>query len=124
MENAIQHTSPGDVIRLSAQREDGFARLVVEDTGAGIGPAELSTLFERFTTGADAGGRRGTGLGLALVRAVARGHGGEVRVRSVLGQGSSFELVLPVCARERAGGVPIGTSLPGDDQGGLPSGAT
>jgi two-component system, OmpR family, sensor kinase len=93
LENAVQHTSPGDVIRLSvAGDRGGSAGLVVEDTGEGIAPAELDHVFERFRTGT---GSRGTGLGLALVRAVALGHGGEVRVRSTLGAGSRFELVLP-----------------------------
>ncbi len=123
MENAIQHTGRCDMIRLSVLRADDFARLVVEDTGTGIAPAELATLFERFTIGADSG-RRGTGLGLALVQAVARGHGGEVRVRSVPGQGSTFELVLPVRAPERAEDVPVMTTLPGNNQGGSSRGAT
>jgi signal transduction histidine kinase len=123
MENAIQHTSPGDVIRLSVLRDGDFARLVVTDTGTGIAPLELASIFERFATGADSRGRRGTGLGLALVRAVARGHGGETRVRSVLGQGSTFELVLPVRARDRVPDGPIMATLPDDSQGGSPRGA-
>jgi two-component system, OmpR family, sensor kinase len=105
LENAVQHTSVGGMIRLSVYRAraaDGkggadraCARLVVSDTGAGIAPTELASIFERFATGSGRAGRRGTGLGLALVRAVARGHGGDVRVRSVLGEGSTFELLLP-----------------------------
>jgi two-component system, OmpR family, sensor kinase len=98
LENATQHTGQGDMIRLSVLRSDDppVARLIVEDTGAGIAATELATIFERFATGAGPTGRRGTGLGLALVRAVARGHGGDVRARSTLGTGSAFELVLPV----------------------------
>jgi signal transduction histidine kinase len=97
LENAVQHTRPGDTIRLSVVRTDGAAaaRLIVEDTGAGIGPAELAHIFERFATRPQAG-RRGTGLGLALVRAVAEGHGGEVVASSTLDRGSRFELILPL----------------------------
>ncbi len=97
MENAIQHTGPSAMIRLSVRRADDpeFARLIIEDSGDGIAPAELTSIFERFATGSGSAGRRGTGLGLPLVRAVARGHGGEVRVQSVPGAGSTFELVLP-----------------------------
>ena len=99
LENAVQHTQPDDLIRLSVAASDdgsGRASLIVQDTGSGIAADELPRVFERFSTGAppDAG-RRGTGLGLSLVRAVAQGHGGEVRATSVPGLGSKFEIVLP-----------------------------
>jgi signal transduction histidine kinase len=68
----------------------------VQDSGTGIEAADLEHIFERFATGSPAVGRRGTGLGLALVRAVAEGHGGEVRAQSTPGLGSRFELLLPV----------------------------
>jgi signal transduction histidine kinase len=98
LENAIQHTGPDDVIRLSVRLIDQAAHMIIEDTGAGIARAQLARIFDRFTTTPGAGGHRGTGLGLPLVRAIARGHGGEVRVRSSPGEGSKFELMLPVTA--------------------------
>lgn len=103
LENAVQHTGAGDTIRLSVRQDDEAksARLVVEDSGEGIMPAEIDHIFDRFRTGPARGGPRGTGLGLTLVRAVALGHGGAVRVRSTPGAGSSFELVLPMTARPR-----------------------
>jgi signal transduction histidine kinase len=103
LENAVQHTGPGDTIRLSVRLDDEAksARLTVEDSGEGIMPAEIDHIFERFRTGPARGGPRGTGLGLTLVRAVALGHGGEVQVRSTPGAGSSFELALPTTARSR-----------------------
>jgi len=81
--------------------EEGSRRVsvVVQDTGTGIAADELTQIFERFTTGSrPAAGGRGTGLGLALVRAVAEGHGGEVTATSVPGLGSKFELALPASA--------------------------
>jgi two-component system OmpR family sensor kinase len=98
LENAVRHTTAGEEIRLSALRDhDGrTARMIVADSGEGIAPAELDPIFDRFRSGSQLGGTRGTGVGLALVRAVARAHGGEVRVRSAPGAGSEFELVLPV----------------------------
>jgi len=102
LENAVRHTAAGDVIKLSViasgagplvPRPD--VRVTVADRGSGI-PAELLPhVFDRFRVG-DGPNRRGTGLGLPLVRAVARAHGGEVLVRTWPGQGSSFELMLPL----------------------------
>jgi signal transduction histidine kinase len=71
------------------------ARIVVADAGTGIPADQLPFIFDRFRTGDD-GRSRGTGLGLPLVRAVARAHGGDVTVRSEPGKGSEFELTLPV----------------------------
>ena len=120
LENAVRHTADGDPIRLSVLRSpDGeTARMIVADGGEGILPAELDRIFERFRTGSRLGGTRGTGLGLALVRAVARAHGGEVRVRSSPGKGSEFELVLPIARRRparRIGAAPGDGMLAAED---------
>lgn len=99
LENAVKHTSADDVIELSVISDvPGTVRLVVGDAGGGIGADELQHVFERFRTGSSASGIRGTGLGLALVRAVANAHGGSAAVRSTPGKGSEFEIVLPVAA--------------------------
>jgi len=107
LENAVQHTGPDDLIRLAVTRAEpaGLVSLVVQDTGTGIEANDLERIFERFATGSPAEGRRGTGLGLALVRAVAEGHGGEVRAQSTPGLGSRFEMLLPAApaARPAAG---------------------
>jgi signal transduction histidine kinase len=99
VENAVRHTAAPDAITLSATRNDSgrSVAVAVTDTGTGIAEAELPHIFERFRTSPGRGGRsgRGTGLGLALVRAVAAGHGGNVSVRSVPGAGSTFEIELP-----------------------------
>ena len=116
LENAVQHTQPDDLIRLSvAATDDGSHRasLIVQDTGTGIAADELPRMFERFSTGAPTvSGRRGTGLGLSLVQAVAQGHGGEVTATSVPGLGSKFEIVLPVSPVEAADLVPPALQLP------------
>jgi signal transduction histidine kinase len=99
LENAVRHTGSGDVITLSVVAV-GYGlpvRMIVADTGQGI-PAELQRhVFDRFRSG-DSGPPRGTGLGLALVSAVARAHGGDVLVQSTPGRGSEFELLLPAPA--------------------------
>lgn len=104
LENASQHTSPGDVIRLSVlhDQQSGTARLTVEDGGTGIAPDDIAHIFDRFVTGSSRTGHRGTGLGLALASAIARGHGGDIQVRSIQGYGSRFDLLLPVTAAKPA----------------------
>jgi len=105
LENAVQHTGPDDLIRLAVTCEAGLVSLVVQDSGTGIEAADLERIFERFATGSQAV-RRGTGLGLALVRAVAEGHGGEVRAQSTPGLGSRFELLLPAAPAARPAAAP------------------
>jgi len=121
LENATEHTGPNDIIRLSAIRDErsGYARLVVQDTGAGIDPDDLAHVFERFATGSHTARRRGTGLGLALVRAVTEGHGGQVMADSTPGAGSKFELLLPLSA-VKGGGRPDSATVALAD---LPSGS-
>jgi signal transduction histidine kinase len=100
LENAIRHTRDGDVIQLSvlSAGDGSAARMIIADTGTGIPPSEREHIFDRFRSGSELGDGRRTGLGLALVRAVARAHGGEALVHSTPGHGSEFELVLPVTA--------------------------
>jgi two-component system, OmpR family, sensor kinase len=96
LDNAVRATAHGDAIELSVVRgEPGCpVRLIVADGGSGIPEDQLPLIFDRFRTGLGSHSR-GTGLGLALVRAVARAHGGDVTVRSTPGEGSEFVLTLP-----------------------------
>jgi signal transduction histidine kinase len=121
LENAIRHTRDGDVIQLSvlAAEDASAARMVIADTGTGIPSSERDHIFDRFRSGSELGDGRRTGLGLALVRAVARAHGGEALVHSTPGHGSEFELVLPVTA-PAAGLVPAAGPAP--DAGAAPAG--
>jgi len=120
LENAVRHTAEGEEIRLEVVRDrDGeTARMIAADGGEGILPAELDRIFDRFRSGSQLGGTRGTGLGLALVRAVARAHGGEVRVRSAPGEGSEFTLVLPVRPPPGPGAAVPGAELLGTPDAG------
>ncbi len=107
IENAVRHTGEDDEIAISVVGGDGCqAMIVVDDSGEGIAEADMPHIFDRFTSNASSGAR-GTGLGLALVRAIARGHGGEVTVASRVGHGSRFELALPALTAGEAGhGIP------------------
>jgi signal transduction histidine kinase len=107
LENAVQHTGSGDVIRLSVRNVKGSARVIVADSGPGIAHDELPYIFDRFRTG-----RGGTGLGLALARAIAHGHGGEVLAHSKPGSGATFEVVLPAETADPAHVVPPTSDVP------------
>jgi two-component system sensor histidine kinase ChvG len=81
-------------VSLGVATSDGEVRVTVRDDGPGIAPDDLARVFERFFTRRE-GAKRGTGLGLALVRAVAEAHGGSVVAASKQGEGASFEVRMP-----------------------------
>jgi two-component system OmpR family sensor kinase len=116
LENAVRHTRTDDVIQLSVIRGwPGMpVRIVVADNGSGIPRDQLHLIFDRFRTGDD-NQSRGTGLGLPLVRAVARAHGGDVTVHSEPGAGSQFELTLPEPASSRPE-LPAGAAQSGSGE--------
>lgn len=69
----------------------------VEDNGPGIDPADLPMVFEKFYRGKGAGKRgKGSGMGLAITRAIVRAHGGDIEVSSSLGEGTIFRFWIPV----------------------------
>ena len=96
--NALQYTPAGGTVTLSADREAGFVRLAVSDTGIGISPRDLPRVFERFFQADNAREMRGSGfgLGLKIAREIVEAHGGVLRVESVLGRGSNFSFTLPL----------------------------
>ncbi len=94
LENAIRHTPPGTHVHASVRNGDGAVRLVVTDDGPGIPPAMRERIFERFVRGSgDRGGS--SGLGLAIVRAVATAHGGTVHLETPEEGGTRFVVELP-----------------------------
>jgi two-component system sensor histidine kinase SenX3 len=95
--NAIAYSPEGSSVVVSAKEADLSVDLSVTDQGIGIPAAEIDRIFERFYRVDPARHRStgGTGLGLSIVKHVAASHGGDVRVWSVEGQGSTFTLTLP-----------------------------
>src|SRR5437588_749328 len=91
LDNAINYTPGGGEVRVSLLTDGGRVSLVVSDTGIGIASRDLDRIFERFYRADPARSRQtgGTGLGLSIVKHVAEAHGGDVRVRSVLGAGAT-----------------------------------
>jgi two-component system sensor histidine kinase KdpD len=96
LENATKYTPPGTHIRLSARCEDTVVRLVVEDTGPGLGMDAPEELFEKFTRGRVESNSGGVGLGLAICRAVARLHGGDISAAASPTGGARFEVTIPL----------------------------
>ncbi|TWJ22298.1 ATP-binding protein [Micromonospora endolithica] len=96
LSNALKYTFVGR-IRVTVEADDEEVRLVVADTGIGIAAEDLPRLFQRFhrLPGTRARSYEGTGIGLALVRELARLEGGDVRVVSRVGVGSTFTVALP-----------------------------
>jgi two-component system OmpR family sensor kinase len=113
LSNARSHTPPGTPIRVSlAPDGDGAMAIEVADEGPGIAPADLGRVFERFYRADPSRARRngGAGLGLSIVEAIARAHGGRAEVESHEGGGAVFRLVLPNATGLAAGDAtsPVG----------------
>lgn len=100
LSNGLKFTEEGSV-KMSAKTRGQDLIVVVEDTGIGIDPAVLPTIFEAFRQADGSAARRygGVGLGLHIVRRVAERLGGAVRAESTLGEGSRFEVSIPVDTR-------------------------
>jgi len=98
VDNAIKYSEPGGAVYVSVTKSGAHLCVTVRDEGVGIPRRDQERIFERFYRVDRARSRRtgGTGLGLAIVRHVAAYHGGEVRVESTEGEGSTFMLCLPV----------------------------
>lgn len=97
LDNALRYTPEEGRVSVTVDKEGNEARIVVSDNGVGIPLRHQSRIFERFFRVDDSRSREtgGTGLGLAIVKHVAEIHSGLVRVESELGEGSTFEVVLP-----------------------------
>lgn len=98
IENAIKYNHQGGAVSVEIKRQDAFAKIIVADTGMGIAPEDWEQIFEPFFRVDKSRSRAmgGAGLGLALVREIARQHGGNVSILQSSAQGTQIELSL-VC---------------------------
>lgn len=96
LDNALKFTQPNDTIELRAAEDDGEVVIEIADTGPGIPEDEIPQVWDELYRGEDARGVPGSGLGLSLVRAIVKRHGGEAGIRSRSGQGTLVTLRLPV----------------------------
>ena len=110
LDNAVKYTPEGGSVTVSVGEEDnGSVTLAVSDTGVGISEDQLPLVFERFYRADAARVEDGVGLGLSIARQIAEAHGGTLEVRSKLGVGSTFVLLIP---RQKPGP----SSLEGENQ--------
>jgi signal transduction histidine kinase len=98
VENAVKYTPAGGRVELALTRADGWASIVVQDTGPGIDPADAERVFQPFVRldAARARSTGGTGLGLSIARSIVMAHGGTLTLESTPGAGSRFTIRLPL----------------------------
>jgi len=100
LSNAVKYSPPGGEVLVSLHAHDGRAHLSIADRGAGIPADEINRIFKPFERASTkpTGGERSTGLGLAIVKRLIEAQGGHVTVHSTPGEGSRFEVFLPLAA--------------------------
>jgi two-component system OmpR family sensor kinase len=96
LDNALKFTRPGDTVEVRAFEDGASVVIEVADTGPGIPEDELPHVWEELYRGQGARAAPGSGLGLALVRAIVELHGGQINLRSRAGQGTVFTVRLPI----------------------------
>jgi two-component system OmpR family sensor kinase len=115
LDNARTHTPRGTAVSVRLARSQGGAVLSVADRGPGMTEEVAAHVFERFYRGDPSRSREsgGTGLGLSIASAIVEAHGGRIAVSSAPGQGSTFEVWIPLGSppdREDVGGLALGES--------------
>ena len=94
--NAVKYSRDGEAVRIRVARQGAEAVCSIEDRGIGIPEADQATLFESFTRASNVGEIPGTGLGLVIVKRCVEYHRGSITLNSVLGEGSTFTVALPL----------------------------
>ena len=96
--NAVKYNVVNGRITLSASRQDDMVQINVADTGPGIDPEDIGHLFERFYRIPGSEGAEGSGLGLSVAQKIVEEHHGRIEVSSIVGEGTTFTIYLPVTA--------------------------
>jgi len=107
VENALKFTARGGHVELQAQTRGEDVEVAVRDDGIGIAPGQVQRLFDRYWK-AEQGSRSGAGLGLAIARGIVRAHGGEIRVDSERGRGTTIRFTIPRGCRAQGPGSAAG----------------
>jgi len=97
IQNANLYSSPAEPITISSEKNDGYLHFHIADSGPGIEEQEIGQLFDKFYRGKSQRHKiPGTGMGLAVAKAIVEAHGGSIKVVSQVGKGSVFTFTLPV----------------------------
>jgi two-component system, OmpR family, phosphate regulon sensor histidine kinase PhoR len=104
VDNAVKFNRASGKVSISAKQDDGYASVMVEDTGQGIPALDLPRVFERLYRVDKSRSRQveGTGLGLAIVKHLVQAQGGEITASSELGRGSTFKFTIPLATAKGA----------------------
>ena len=113
LDNAVKYTPSGGTVTMGIHREGDCAVLTMQDTGIGIAPEDLPHIFDRFYRADKARKSEtgGHGLGLSIARIIVVAHGGRIRVRSKVGEGTVFTVEIPLTIRE-SGEMELKADLP------------
>ncbi|MGH9174071.1 MAG: sensor histidine kinase, partial [Vicinamibacterales bacterium] len=104
LDNAVKYSGASKEVIVRVRSQPGSAVIEVTDRGIGIDKADRDRIFEKFYRGSGASvHREGFGLGLPIIQELVQAHHGRVEVESVLGEGSTFRIVLPIAPPEHAG---------------------
>jgi signal transduction histidine kinase len=95
--NAIKYTPRGGTVTITTEKEGDYAKVTISDSGVGIPEDEIPHIFERFYRVDKERSRKmgGTGLGLSITQWIVNAHGGQILVKSAIGAGSDFIVILP-----------------------------
>jgi len=100
--NAIKYNREGGQVRITASADEGAIQITVEDTGQGIRPEDMDKLFDKFRRIAETDdSAKGTGLGLPITKQLVEVHGGQMKVTSEWGVGSTFAFTLPIAETQK-----------------------
>lgn len=121
LSNAIAFSAEGAVITLSCRREDNMAAFTVQDSGVGIPEEYQATVFGRFESRSQGSKHRGAGLGLAIVKSLVELHGGEIKLRSAPGVGTTVTVLIPLNPPRRTAGDRFAPPAPRADGAASPA---
>jgi signal transduction histidine kinase len=96
LSNAVKYSPQGSEVTLSLERRDDSVAIEIQDRGIGIPPEDQPRMFESFHRASNVENRPGTGLGLAIVKKAVELHGGQISLKSAVGAGTRFTVVLPL----------------------------